>query len=1842
MEFGQALAVLVSACKNEVSNSQRACSNFGWGLGSHLTYQLFTGEPYVEVVPFENRKKVGSKNEVFLHVADSWHVGHVQAVPLALIEDGESFSRVRVQIYPSELEESFEFVCVGLPGKVPLLHAQKVFLAETCPQRLQDFVYGEWADACKAEAVQLLRRERVCSYHFKGYVLPIIETKLSSDDSDSDECDEDASLDISLVSVARFDSKELHELQRVQNGLKVVKLRKKTPLPTLSISGSIFNLSQQIKKCKDDSSFDTGAKLLELLQKAPIISSNAQLAENATKLQYDVSMAIRQLQPLRTFFTIYPESELQTSAFEPELKSEIGRILRDDLNFPKRLHCLQSEFIMETLSEPHIDTVLVAPCGFGKSLCFAVPALFRRGVTFVIEPLRVLVENQYNTFEPNARAGKFDVHRLLSRHLAASLREKDHDAVLLELRNRCRSLNSKSTLIFSTPELIDHHLAAISWLKNAGVLVSIVFDEFDIQTETYEDFREVYTNLLPKLRESCPDVSLMFLSATASKRALLSIVPKVASPKRKIKLFVASRAISDNLIFKVERKENPGQVAMRIKEIIGPTEKGKNAPKALCYCLSKKECREMAGRLNVLGIHAIAFTSDNNDDGTAPDILRSFLKPNDNTYSLLCCTTVLGRGFHHPSIRFVFHAYIPHSLSNYIQETGRGGRDGHAATCVLFYRNQDISLVESIKGSLGKKLPHAQRLLLDEDMMSIATYCFSDKCRYAFLTAAARSSDGGSESKCLPKFPCDNCWKRGAGSRFVKADLSPIVSKFLGSVEDDMRQHLTATLTHKHIEYLLRRAIGRQPVQAIVPFLRRLDDCSEGETPLCVGDIEQNSPANDLLRYLRISGVLNYNNGLKEYAKGDNFEVFENQLVSKSVSIFVEYMPVTLPACQVPVHRHISKVEDAVNLQNCVGDDRTALGMLRHQSSSHFVKRNQKSVIQLHGDDSTLDSILFDLPFFLQFEVCRALGLVTDADVHVDKDKLKELINEQVMLGINPVKFLNSVHDLFGSVATMSPYLSRDGKTIRESLYFQANLRPDGVIKLICPEVGIDRRIFRKFGSNRFLHINVCSDNIPNWFQKGFNIFGRYWRFLWCKTTKSPQCYIFFAEKGVGISQDKAITVEKVRNWCIPIELNKGLTIAKEFKRLKLSFSKTTPSGILPHRCVEIIDDIVNLKGSKTDSSIMTDGCGLISRDGIDYIWRAFHGIINESDAQSKEIEYHCPCASFQGRIGGFKGMWVYDSILGSMDQGIILHCRRSQLKYNLPMRCLTNKAWEQLGLKLDESIVDDCYDTVDVNSWDDTPEKGRLSIRAIQLLEERGACYDIVEQCAKDGTKELEEFTIDKSALPMQIFRRHANMVAGDVIGDDLLFEMQAASVNPNEPIFAGLRTNFMKSNAEKMRLKGQYPLRDCLNLRMIPDHLGLLEEGEVFIAIGQGKDVRHAKQAILMRNPSYFSGDLRKLNVIPYEILHERSLRECSLGSSQNQCIEFFRSLLSSTGGAVVLSTKGDRSEAHRMSGGDFDGDKAWVCWFEKLVDPIVSLPAEDFDAFETVPVNASDIPHHSSSTATINDRIQYSWHFRRHQSHLGSLANTLDKVIDRFGFKDSAEAAEVGMQAFLQVDDPYDLCEIKACVNDQVKKLNDPHWKGKTNFSPSSKQYFVGKLYDFVGAAINKAVEAGSVQVRIPDQRIERFIKKSFTLDNLETLSLLRGKMKKVANNYDKELAKTLERAKLHDGDADAFIKTWKSCFIQQLKRDIFQGLDDTESMVHAAVLYEQTFQLAQDKAAGRATVAKQRSKIDSADLAWRVASDKLCTVIARASPGLWPLVVTKDSERLMFGKKIKKNR
>jgi RNA dependent RNA polymerase len=122
---------------------------------------------------------------------------------------------------------------------------------------------------------------------------------------------------------------------------------------------------------------------------------------------------------------------------------------------------------------------------------------------------------------------------------------------------------------------------------------------------------------------------------------------------------------------------------------------------------------------------------------------------------------------------------------------------------------------------------------------------------------------------------------------------------------------------------------------------------------------------------------------------------------------------------------------------------------------------------------------------------------------------------------------------------------------------------------------------------------------------------------------------------------------------------------------------------ILPDNSIELIADILDGNGGP-----MTDGCGLMSRDALNEVWKHYSG-----------ASTLCPYSSFQGRIGGFKGMWVLDDSLDGMQ----IQCRTSQLKFNLPMKSLITTS--EYGPLLNDPL----YDTVELNSWDEKPEKGFL-----------------------------------------------------------------------------------------------------------------------------------------------------------------------------------------------------------------------------------------------------------------------------------------------------------------------------------------------------------------------------------------------------------------------------------------------------------------------------------------------------------------------------------------------------
>ena len=93
-----------------------------------------------------------------------------------------------------------------------------------------------------------------------------------------------------------------------------------------------------------------------------------------------------------------------------------------------------------------------------------------------------------------------------------------------------------------------------------------------------------------------------------------------------------------------------------------------------------------------------------------------------------------------------------------------------------------------------------------------------------------------------------------------------------------------------------------------------------------------------------------------------------------------------------------------------------------------------------------------------------------------------------------------------------------------------------------------------------------------------------------------------------------------------------------------------------------------------------------------------------------------------------------------------------------------------------------------------------------------------------------------------------------------------------------------------------------------MIPDHTQALEEGEAFAVshINSSEiDVDDFDYLLAMTSPIYFSGDLIKLKIVSLTTLAERRAD-----------VGFFLKLKS----GLVLSTKGNRSAADMMSGGDF----------------------------------------------------------------------------------------------------------------------------------------------------------------------------------------------------------------------------------------------------------------------------------------------------------------------------------
>jgi ATP-dependent DNA helicase RecQ len=339
------------------------------------------------------------------------------------------------------------------------------------------------------------------------------------------------------------------------------------------------------------------------------------------------------------------------------------------------------------------DVFALLPTGGGKSLCFQLPALLRPGLTVVISPLIALMKDQVDALQAGGIAATF---------LNSSLTPA-------ESRRRLRGLyQHEYRLLYVAPErlMLD---GVLNDLPRWNV-TRIAVDEAHCISEWGHDFRPEYRQLA-QLRGKFPEIPLMALTATATGRVREDIVKSLCL--RDPACFVASFN-RPNLTYRVIAKAKAAAQAVAFVRA-RPRESG------IIYCQSRKSAESLAGKLNERNIAARPYHAGltarqrtENQDLFLRDEIR-----------VICATIAFGMGINKPNVRFVVHYDLPKNIEGYYQETGRAGRDGLPAECLLLFSPGDVIKQQRF---IEEKSPDEQRIARGQ-LQQIVHYADSAGCR---------------------------------------------------------------------------------------------------------------------------------------------------------------------------------------------------------------------------------------------------------------------------------------------------------------------------------------------------------------------------------------------------------------------------------------------------------------------------------------------------------------------------------------------------------------------------------------------------------------------------------------------------------------------------------------------------------------------------------------------------------------------------------------------------------------------------------------------------------------------------------------------------------------------------------------------------------------------------------------------------------------------------------------------------------------------------------------------------------------------------------------------------------
>lgn len=370
--------------------------------------------------------------------------------------------------------------------------------------------------------------------------------------------------------------------------------------------------------------------------------------------------------------------------------------------------------IVQAVIEKHRDICCVMATGFGKSICYQLPAIITGKPAIIVSPLLSLMEDQ-----------KINLEKRGVTTCCYNSTVKDYNKAQNEI------LSGKYLVIYITPEAAVNSQTWLTKLNDTYGISLFAIDESHCISQWGSTFRPSYFQL-SKLKLWFPNVPITAFTGTATNKVENDIIRllNLHNP-----LIVRTSLNRPNLSYYVYQKT----------DIVTDLRPQITNESIIIYTPTRKKTDKLTIKLAEIGIACEAYHAGLSDSDRLT-IQRNFFS---NKTTCIIATNSFGLGIDKPDIRKVIHYGCPKDIESYYQETGRAGRDGLSSKCIVYYSIGDFSTNALFTKDIINPEVKDYKLQMTK---AIEKYLYTGTCRRAFLLSYFNESVNEAELIC-----CDNC-----------------------------------------------------------------------------------------------------------------------------------------------------------------------------------------------------------------------------------------------------------------------------------------------------------------------------------------------------------------------------------------------------------------------------------------------------------------------------------------------------------------------------------------------------------------------------------------------------------------------------------------------------------------------------------------------------------------------------------------------------------------------------------------------------------------------------------------------------------------------------------------------------------------------------------------------------------------------------------------------------------------------------------------------------------------------------------------------------------------------------